>query len=265
MVVKDIVKAQFDKQAENFSDWSVQRNREYLEGYFGFCRMTPEDDLLDVACGTGEFALFAAPRIRRAVGVDISDGMLAIGRENARERDIGNVELLCHDVTGMPFEDGAFSVVTCRNAFHHMENHDAIVREMVRCCRRDGSVSTLDIAAYSDADVNGFFEQLEKLIDVSHHATLSQDQMLEDIRQSGATVQDTFEVEVELSFPEYLSHAAIPRENRDLIEQHLDEGLRDEKIAPFWIKREDSLFFKRKAYLILAHPIPGGPNRLRDT
>jgi ubiquinone/menaquinone biosynthesis C-methylase UbiE len=250
--MQEIVKTQFDKQASNFNNWSVQRNREYLDAYFRFCRMTPEDELLDVACGTGEFALFAAPQVKRAVGVDISDGMLAIGREMLGERGIGNVNLLCHDVMHMPFEEGGFSMVTCRNAFHHMESHCQVVEEMARCCRRGGSVSALDITAYVDPQVNSFFEKLEKLIDVSHCATLTQEMMLEDVQRNGLTIQDTFELEVELSFPEYLSHAAIWPENRAQIERHLEQGLGSQGIARYWQERDGALFFKRKVLAILA-------------
>jgi len=54
---KELIRAPFNKQAENFSKWSVTQNEEYLEAYFTFCRMLQDDSLLDVACGTGEFSL----------------------------------------------------------------------------------------------------------------------------------------------------------------------------------------------------------------
>jgi ubiquinone/menaquinone biosynthesis C-methylase UbiE len=56
--IHEIVKRQFDKQAENFSNWSVTKNIEYQRAYFGFCEISPQDTLLDLACGTGEYAIF---------------------------------------------------------------------------------------------------------------------------------------------------------------------------------------------------------------
>ncbi len=249
--MQELVKAQFDLQVHNFDQWSVQSNREYLDAYFRFCRMTPDDDLLDLACGTGEFALFAAPHVKRVVGVDISDGMLAMGRRRLGERSIRNVELLCHDVMHVPFADGTFSMVTCRNAFHHMENHTQVAAEMARCCRDGGSVSTLDITAYADPEVDCYFEQLEKLIDVSHCGTLTQQTMLEDVRRACLTVQQTFDLEIELSFPEYLGHAAVRPENREQIERHVEQGLTSPKIAHFWLERDGALCFRRKVVGIL--------------
>jgi len=248
----ELVKAQFDLQAARFDHWSVQRNREYLEAYVRFCRLSADDELLDLACGTGEFALFAAPRVKRVVGVDISDGMLAIGRAHAAEGGLHNVELVCHDVMRVPLPDRVFSMVTCRNALHHMENHCQAVAEMARCCRQDGRVATLDIAAYADPKVDRYFEQLEKLIDVSHCATLAQPTMLEDLQSNGLTIDDTFELEIELSFPEYLDHAAVRPENRERIERHVALGLGSPDIAHFWRTRDGVLFFERKVVAILA-------------
>lgn len=56
----EIVRNQFDSQAEQFSNGSVTKNREYQRVYFEFCRIERGDTLLDPACGTGEYALFAA-------------------------------------------------------------------------------------------------------------------------------------------------------------------------------------------------------------
>jgi len=54
---KEIVKRQFDKQAQNFSNWSVTKNEAYMQAYFEFIDLQKKDELLDVACGTGEFSV----------------------------------------------------------------------------------------------------------------------------------------------------------------------------------------------------------------
>ena len=73
---KEIVRRQFDIQAQNFSNWSVTRNEAYMQAYFEFIDLQKDDELLDVACGTGEFSVFCARRIRRVHGIDISAGMI---------------------------------------------------------------------------------------------------------------------------------------------------------------------------------------------
>jgi len=58
--IHEIVKRQFDKQAQNFSNWSVTKNIEYQKAYFDFCEISSHDTLLDFACGTGEYAVLCS-------------------------------------------------------------------------------------------------------------------------------------------------------------------------------------------------------------
>ncbi len=78
---KEIVKRQFDIQAQNFSNWSVTKNEAYMQAYFEFIDLQKDDELLDVACGTGEFSVFCARRIKRVHGIDISAGMIELAHK----------------------------------------------------------------------------------------------------------------------------------------------------------------------------------------
>jgi len=89
--IHEIVKRQFNKQAQNFSNWSVTKNIEYQKAYFDFCEIFSQDTLLDVACGTGEYAIFAAPKVRYVNGVDISKGMIEIAQKQADKENINRV------------------------------------------------------------------------------------------------------------------------------------------------------------------------------
>ena len=83
--IHEIVKRQFDKQAQNFSNWSVTKNIEYQKAYFDFCQISSQDTLLDLACGTGEYAIFAAPNVKYVCGVDISKGMIELAQKQAEK------------------------------------------------------------------------------------------------------------------------------------------------------------------------------------
>lgn len=60
IMANQLVKEQFNRQAEKFAKWSVGKNIEYLNGYFDFCGIKSADRLLDVACGPGEFTIYIA-------------------------------------------------------------------------------------------------------------------------------------------------------------------------------------------------------------
>ena len=249
---KEIVRRQFDTQAQRFSDWSVTRNEEYMQRYFEFIGFQKEDDLLDVACGTGEFALFCAKRIRSVKGIDISQGMIDLARMQASAGGLTNITFKCHDVERIPCPDGSFSVVQCRSAFHHMDDYPRVFDEMLRCCRPGGRLALQDIMAYEDPAVDSFFESLEKEIDVSHNSTLHRQEFMDLFNRNQVETIRSFAVDVELNFREYLGHAHQSERNLENIGELLEAGLKDWRVSRFlYLNEDDELVLKRSVFLIL--------------
>jgi ubiquinone/menaquinone biosynthesis C-methylase UbiE len=262
IISNTIIRDQFNKQAENFSSWSVTQNKEYHQAYFTFLGMTSDDSLLDVACGSGEFTLFAASQIKGAVGVDISDRMIDLARKSASQNGPTNVTFLCHDVSDIPCNDNTFSIVICKSAFHHIHNYDGILVEMIRCCRDSGRISIQDIVAYENDHVNDFFEQIERLIDISHHVTLSKDFIRDLYTRHNVTITSTFEVSVDLNFREYLAHAKQSEEGLAEIRKLLETGLSDHKISQYFSVKDGDLYFRRNVFLILGEKSQNADNAL---
>jgi ubiquinone/menaquinone biosynthesis C-methylase UbiE len=249
--IHEIVKRQFDQQAKNFSNWSVTKNTEYQKAYFDFCQISAQDTLLDFACGTGEFALFAAPKVRYVQGVDISEGMIGIAQKQAADKNIHNIKFLCHPVEKTPFENESFSIVICRSAFHHFHGYAGIFDEMVRCCQRGGRISVQDIVAYSDPRIDRFFEEFERLVDASHHKTLSKEYVQSLYDERNMKIRNTFEIEIELHFQEYLGHAHQSEKSKRKISKLIEKGLKDPDISKYFIIKDEAFFFKRAVFLIL--------------
>jgi len=249
--IHEIVKKQFDKQAENFSNWSVTKNVEYQKAYFNFCEISEQDYLLDFACGSGEYAIFAAPKVKYVQGIDISKGMIEIAKKQAKKEQLNNVDFLCNSVEQTPFEDGSFSVVICRSAFHHFYDYVKIFNEMIRCCQHGGRISVQDIIAYPDEKIDSFFEEFERLVDVSHHKTLSKEFIKNLYDQRNIKIKNMFEIEIDLHLQEYLGHARQSKENKKGISKLLEKGLGDLDISKYFIVKDKDLFFKRVVFLIL--------------
>ena len=253
--IHEIVKRQFDTQAQKFSAWSVTKNIEYQKAYFEFCEINSQDSFLDFACGTGEYAIFAAKQVKTAHGVDISKGMIEIADIQAAEQNLDNVSFSCHPVEQTPFDDESFSIVICRSAFHHFNDYVKIFDEMIRCCQRNGRISIQDIVAYSNKKVDKFFEELECAIDESHHKTLDKEfiQGLYDNRK--IKTKKTFEIDIELNFQEYLGHANQSYESKKKIISLVEKGLADTEISKYFILKEDAIFFKRNVFMILGEKL----------
>jgi SAM-dependent methyltransferase len=94
----------------------------------------PGLDVLEVGCGTGLVYEQLVPRLipnERYTGVDVSERMLAIGREA-----FPRARLLAGDGYGLRFGDGAFDVVLCFEVLGHLPEIAPLLRELVRVARK---------------------------------------------------------------------------------------------------------------------------------
>ena len=97
--------------------------------------------VLDVGCGSADIprALLREARRRgrklEVVGLDRSEGAIAVARERARGETA--LRFACAEASSLPFPDASFDVVTCSLTLHHLAPDDAIValREMRRVAR----------------------------------------------------------------------------------------------------------------------------------
>jgi demethylmenaquinone methyltransferase/2-methoxy-6-polyprenyl-1,4-benzoquinol methylase len=115
--------------------------------------------ILDVATGTGDFAL-AALRLEpeRVVGVDIAEKMLAIGREKIRRRgEEDRVTFEQGDAEHLPFPDAAFDAAIAAFGVRNFENLNRGLREMARVLKPGGRVIVLEFSRPKAAPFRQFY------------------------------------------------------------------------------------------------------------
>lgn len=81
--------------------------------------------MLDVATGTGDFALQAMKTLQpdTIIGVDISEGMLEVGRKKIADRKLSEkIQMLTGDSENLPFESNNFDAVTVAFGVRNFEN-----------------------------------------------------------------------------------------------------------------------------------------------
>lgn len=104
--------------------------------------------ILDVATGTGDFAIEALRlKPEKVIGVDISDGMLSVGREKLKRRNPDRtIELLHGDSEKLPFEENKFDAVIVAFGVRNFENLKNGLSEMLRVVRPGGMVVILEFS-----------------------------------------------------------------------------------------------------------------------
>jgi len=120
-------------------------------------------DILDVACGPGDFLFYMSKFIPNAnlYGTDIAHGMV----EYASQKLLGRAKILEARGEKQPFKDNSFDVVSIMMAFHHFPKKEETLREMKRILRPDGILIIPDPVAKSDFQKR-FWNFLERIIRV---------------------------------------------------------------------------------------------------
>ncbi len=119
-------------------------------------------ETLEVAIGSGLNLPHYSAAVTRAVGVDLSSGMLT--RAARRARDLGcAVSLVQADAERLPFPDACFDTVAISLALCSVPHLAAALRELGRVCRPDGRVVLLEHVRSPVAAVYGIERLLSPL------------------------------------------------------------------------------------------------------
>ena len=104
--------------------------------------------LLDIATGTGDFAILAAEMLRpkRLVGADISEGMMEVGRQKVRERGLDDIiSFKREDCTALSYPEATFDAVTAAFGIRNFADLDKGLREMCRVLKKGGHLSIVEL------------------------------------------------------------------------------------------------------------------------
>lgn len=104
--------------------------------------------ILDMATGTGDFAILAAQMLKpeRLVGADISEGMMEIGRQKVKQCQLDNViSFDKEDCLHLSYKDHSFDAVTAAFGIRNFADLDQGLREMHRVLKPGGHLSIVEL------------------------------------------------------------------------------------------------------------------------
>jgi demethylmenaquinone methyltransferase/2-methoxy-6-polyprenyl-1,4-benzoquinol methylase len=104
--------------------------------------------ILDIATGTGDFALEALKiNPQNVIGVDISEGMLKVGMEKMKSKQVDHIiSLRLGDSENLPFESNVFDAITVGFGVRNFENLNKGLSEMLRVLKPGGKVVVLEFS-----------------------------------------------------------------------------------------------------------------------
>lgn len=118
------------------------------------------DDILDIATGTGDLAILLARKLDplSVIGVDLSEGMVEIGRKKVSAAGLDEVVTLgIGDCLQLPFPDESFDCITCAYGVRNFQDLLAGYREMHRVLRPGGVAVILELSTPRSALVRPFY------------------------------------------------------------------------------------------------------------
>jgi SAM-dependent methyltransferase len=178
-------------------------------------RPAATDAVLDYAAGAGMAGFIVAPDVATVEAADELPDLLEEGERLAAELGLVNVAFALVDLYALPYKNGAFDLIVCRNAFHLLPEPVAALQELLRVLKPGGRVVVLDPVV--DETVDKAFNEIARLREPAHRRHYRPEELEEAAARAGLAVRARGEVRRTIDLDYWLQAAAVPTPKAELI------------------------------------------------
>ena len=135
--------------------------------------------VLDIATGTGDFAILAAQMLRpkQLIGADISEGMMAVGAEKVAKLGLQDViSFAKEDCLALSYPDESFDAVTAAFGIRNFADLDKGLSEMCRVLRKGGHLSIVELTTPVSFPMKQLFHIYSHTVLPAYGRIISRDQ-----------------------------------------------------------------------------------------
>ncbi len=134
----------FDKEASSYDQWYQTKMGDFIDQVetglaFNLFSVKKGMKVLDIGCGTGNFSMKLAQKGCKVTGVDISEDMLSVAREKAKESGL-DIEYYPVDVYDLKFKDECFDAIFSMAAFEFIKEPQKAMDEIFRVAKKGSEI-----------------------------------------------------------------------------------------------------------------------------
>lgn len=221
---EESIRAEFTHQTESFARNRIATAAETLGVVVDLVPEDREASWLEVACGPAAISRGLAAKVGRVQGVDLTPAMVEKAGEEAAAEGIGNAEFAVGDATALEFDDASFDGAVTRFSFHHIPAPRRVLAEMARVVRPGGWVIVSDLLTDEDAEAQAWHQEIERLRDPSHWATMTPARLRAMGEAAGLELESEQTIPVELDYEDWLERGSGGEAAATVIDRLLEEA-----------------------------------------
>ena len=164
--LKHVLSKRRNRTREYFNKLAGKFGRSYCPGrsWQGLAHLLltlfPPIDVADLGAGEGTLSQLLAKRARKVIAVDISERMVEVGTQLAKEHGFTNLEYRLGDLEEPPIADDSIDLAVFSQALHHANSPNKAIAAARRVLRPGGRLVILDLLAHSFEQARDLYADL---------------------------------------------------------------------------------------------------------